>query len=149
MTPPREGPNETVSVSPSTPSFTADDQTVDIPEFDPVRENKEMPSWMRYVPNSLDGAKKHRCIICKTFVASKPESAKTHESGKKHKKNLKEMSYRLHETVQNLTMLVRQRFDLELRMLTSKNISMMPNLLKMISSPLGLLLKMDTFVACA
>ena len=133
MTPPREGPNETVSVSPSTTPLTAADQTVDIPEFDPVRENKEMPSWMRYIPSSQDGAKKHRCIICKTFVGSKPERAKEHESGKKHQKNLKEMSYLLHETVHNLTTLVRQRFDLELRMFTNKNISMMPGVLSSMS----------------
>ena len=124
---------QTTIVPPSTPPSTAAYQTVDIPEFDPVRENKEMPSWMRYIPSSQDGAKKHRCIICKTFVGSEPESAKTHESGKKHKKNLKEMSYRLHETVQNLTTLVRQRFDLELRMFTNKNISMMPGVLSSMS----------------
>ena len=129
MTPPRETPNDPVDVTTYSESL-APCQTVHIPEFDPQRKNKEMPNWMRFDPSVKDGAKKYRCIICDVRLGSTTQHAKEHESGKKHKNKLYKQSYRLHETVLNLTTLVRQRFDLDLRMITSENISMMPVLMR-------------------
>ena len=122
----------TVSGIPSQIDSLAPYQPVHIPEFDPMRKNTKMPNWMRYDPCSQDG--KYRCIVCDVGVAgtSEPKYAEEHERGKKHQNKLYNMSYRVLQTVQNLTTLVRQRFDLQLRLFTSDNILMMPDDLRSI-----------------
>ena len=122
----------TVSGIPSQIDSLAPYQPVHIPEFDPMRKNTKMPNWMRYDPCSQDG--KYRCIVCDVGVAgtSEPKYAEEHERGRKHQNKLYNMSYRVLQTVQNLTTLVRQRFNLQLRLFTSENILMMPDDLRSI-----------------